>query len=217
MLKIETVPVGMLQTNCHLAWEDETGEAVIVDPGGDAELLEQRIRQANLKVAAIWNTHGHIDHIGANAAMRRFSGAPISIHPAEQDWLLDPAKNLASWIPLPYEPQPADSLWGEGDEIAAIGRTWRIWHLPGHSPGSVAIICDAEKLLFGGDLLFQGSIGRVDLPGGDPPAMVRSILRLMELPGDYRVYNGHSPVTTIGQERRTNPFVRDFLAGGGLE
>ncbi|MCB2156538.1 MBL fold metallo-hydrolase [bacterium] len=216
MLKIESFPVGMLQANCHIAYDDESKEGVIVDPGGDPGLIEKAIADAGITVAAIWNTHGHIDHIGANAAMKRLTGAPISIHPLEEDWLTDGDKNLASWIPLPFEPQPADALWNEGDEFEALGRSWRIIHVPGHSPGSVAIICDAEKLLFGGDVLMRGAIGRCDLPGGDPAVLAESLKRLMELPDDYRVYSGHSPVTTIGEERHGNLLVMDILAGRGL-
>lgn len=208
MLEVVTLPVGALQANCHIAANAQTGEAIVVDPGGDADVILAALAQRKWRATAIWLTHAHIDHIGALAEVRDATGAPVWLHEAEKEWLRDGQLNLATWIGLPFTPCDADHLWKEGTEIEALGRAWRILHVPGHSPGQCAIVCDTDSVAFTGDLVFQGSIGRTDLPGGDEAAMASSLARLLTLPDAMRLHVGHGPATTVGRERASNPFLQ---------
>jgi glyoxylase-like metal-dependent hydrolase (beta-lactamase superfamily II) len=211
LLTVETLGVGPLQANCHLVANHQTGEAAVVDPGDEADRILAALERRGWKAVVIWQTHAHIDHVGAAAAVKRATGAPLWVHEREKDWLHDPVRNLAAWAGIPFEPVEADGLWKGGETIEALGVSWRVRHLPGHSPGHVALICDAEKVALSGDLLFQGSMGRVDLPEGDPFAMVGSLGELMAEAENLRLHVGHGPSTTIGREKASNYVVREFL------
>lgn len=215
MLLIRSLVLGPFQTNCHLLQNQDTKETVVVDPGDEPRRLLGVLKQMEAKVLAIWNTHGHIDHINANAPVQEETGAPITIHALEADWLQDATKNLAAFGGIIHRPSRADQHWKNGDSVQALGRQWTVHHVPGHSPGQCALACAQENLLIAGDLLFAGSIGRTDFPGSDPGAMGNSLRGLFNEWGrdEWRVLSGHGPDTTIGQERRQNPFVELALQG----
>ena len=210
-LTVHTLTVGPLQANCHLIVNEETSQAIVVDPGDEAHRILGIAEEYGATITAIWLTHAHIDHIGGLAALKKQTGAPITVHEAEKEWLMDGRLNLADAIMLPYEPVAADDFWQPGNPVEALGVWWRIEHFPGHSPGSVAIISDAEKIAMTGDLIFRGSMGRVDLPGGDEIAMADSLRRFLEEDVALRCYVGHGPDTTVGVEREQNILISEFL------
>jgi glyoxylase-like metal-dependent hydrolase (beta-lactamase superfamily II) len=217
MLDIQTLSLGLIGTNCHLVSDTETRNAVIVDPSGDGPVIAEAVRRGGLTVTAVWLTHAHYDHIGALADVKRAFGAPIHLHPAEWDWVTDSNKCLASLAGLRLDPQPADERLADGQVLRGADRDWTVVHVPGHSPGLCAFHCSGEKIVLGGDLLFRGSVGRVDLPGSDPRAMETSLKRALEWPDGTRILSGHGPETTMAFERRHNPYVREILATGRLD
>lgn len=211
-LTIASFPVGPLSANCHMLLNRDTGEALVVDPGDEAEFLIERLAELNPAKTEIWLTHGHIDHIGAAAAIRRKTSARILVHPVEAPWLEDEVLCGARWLELPFDPCPANEYFTDGEERQAAGCRWKVTHVPGHSPGSVLFSCAEAGLAIGGDLIFRSSIGRTDLPGGDARAMTASIRKVYEaLPDATRLLAGHGPETTLGLERRTNPYVQLIL------
>lgn len=210
-LAIETFPVGPLQANCHLAWDAASREAVLVDPGGEPDRLLAEAEARGLRVAAVWLTHGHVDHIAGAARVLEATGAPLWIHAIEEPWLRDPVASLAAFVEVEVPPCAATGTWRGGEEFDALGRKWRVEHTPGHSPGSVAILCPGESVGFGGDLLMEGSTGRVDLPGGDAAAMAASLRRAFSWPEDLVLHTGHGASVRIGDEKRANPVARQFL------
>ena len=209
---IECLTVGPLQACCYLLASD-AGEAAVVDPGGDAEVILEQIRYRKLTPRLLLATHGHIDHIQAIPELKKaFPDAQLAIHEADEAMLGDPAASLAALIGLPVEPCAPDRLIADGDTLGLGPHSLEVVHTPGHSPGSVSFLVrrDAEPhALFSGDALFAGGIGRTDFPGGDYQQLLDSIRqRLFVLPGDTVVYPGHGEPTTIDCERRTNPFLR---------
>lgn len=213
MIQVQTLSVGPLQANCHIPHNTETREAIIVDPGDEPERIARWLTEKNLRPIAIWNTHAHIDHINGNAALKQKFSIEITIHEAEKHWLQSDFYTVAKFAGIPLNISHADHTWKGGESIEALGAQWKVHHTPGHSPGGVSLVCAAENIMISGDLLFAGSIGRTDLPESDHDAMIASIRGLMTDWGrdEWKVYSGHGPVTTIGEERRTNPFVREFL------
>lgn len=216
MIKTHSIPVGPLQANCHILHNQETNEAIVVDPGDDAADINQFLDTLACRVVAIWNTHGHLDHINGNAGVQAATKAPISIHQAAAPCLSSSLYSGADWIGIPLNPSKADTLWQGDETLTALGQEWKIRHTPGHSPGCCVIVCEAENLMVAGDLLFRNSIGRTDLPGGNPELMTQSLRGLFNDWGQdqWRVLTGHGPNTTIAEERRSNPFVRDALGQG---
>ena len=204
----KTLPVGDLQANCYLVGCEETKEAVVIDPGGSEEAVLKMIREAGVKVTAIVNTHAHCDHIGANARIHEVTGAPIAIHESEATFLTDPALNgSAFFYATPMLSPPADRLLHDGDGIEIGSEMLTVLHTPGHSPGGISLVL--ADCVFTGDTLFRASIGRTDLPGGSYETLMHSIREgLMALDDDVRVYPGHGAVSTIGWERRHNPWVK---------
>jgi glyoxylase-like metal-dependent hydrolase (beta-lactamase superfamily II) len=193
-MNVETLCLGALRTNCYLVTRPEG--LLVIDPAEPARELLDAI--GDRRVLMVLNTHGHFDHVGGNAMLAK-RGAPIAIHPAEIPF-------LEHWFP---EHPPIDRPLADGDVIA--GLTAR--HLPGHSPGGMVFAGDGT--LFCGDLLFAGSIGRTDLPGGSPAAMVASLRRLADYPEETMVYPGHGPPTTLAREWADNPFLKDREVRGG--
>lgn len=204
---LETLVVGDLQANCYLVGCEESQEAVVIDPGGSEEAVLRMIREAEVRVTAIVNTHGHCDHIGANRRLREVTGAQIAIHELEATFLTNATLNgSAFFYATPMISPPPDRLLRDGNRIEIGVRTMTVLHTPGHSPGGISLMLD--ECVFTGDTLFRASIGRTDLPGGSYETLMHSIReRLMALDDGMRVYPGHGEASTIGWERRHNPWV----------
>ncbi len=206
-MRIETFPMGVFQVNSYLLQCEQTKKIVVVDPGDEPEILLRRLETLRGEVLAILNTHGHVDHVAGNAAMKRALGVPIHMHPADR-FLVDAFAEQTAMFGLTLEePPPPDAELVPGEEFLLGTCALRILHTPGHSPGSVTFVHGREAV--SGDVLFAGSIGRTDLPLGDLPTLLRSIDGgLVPLGDDVTLHPGHGPSTTIGAERRSNPFLR---------
>lgn len=198
--------VGPLQVNCYILADEKTKEAVVIDPGDDAQDLLNIIRSKDLKVKYIVNTHAHFDHVGANRDLQEATGAEILLHEADAS-LLNASTDQAVMFGMkaPSSP-PADRYLKHGDLVTAGEVSLKVLHAPGHSSGGICLLEDG--IVFSGDALFAGSIGRTDLPGGDLMTLINSIQsNLLTLPDDTRVFPGHGPDTTIGAEKKENPFL----------
>lgn len=207
---IRTLPVGPLQCNCSIVADPEAREAVVIDPGEEADRILLELAATKCRVVALLHTHGHFDHVGATARVKRATGAAIRIHESDRP-LYDALVEQASFFGLEAEsPAPPDGGLADGETIAFGRFGLAVISTPGHTPGSTCFLLRGETpVLFSGDTLFRRSIGRTDFRGGDANAIVSSIRgRLYALPPETRVVCGHGPDTTIGQERRENPFVR---------
>lgn len=198
---VERLIVGPLETNCWLVSGDGQ-RLVVVDPAGEPVRLLQIIGERS--VEAIVLTHGHFDHIGAVAALAAQTGAPVAVHEADAGAISSADRNGGRVFGFDVEAPAPDRLLADGDVVKAAGVELAVLHTPGHTPGSICLFGSGH--LFSGDTLFSGSVGRTDFEGGDPKAMARSIARLAGLPDDTLVHPGHGPDTTIGRERRINPF-----------
>lgn len=207
-LIVTTLPVGLIQTNCYVVGCEESREGVIIDPGGHPERILTEVKRLGLAIKYVLNTHAHFDHTDANGAIVQATGAPLAIHPQELP-LLKMAGG-AALFGLRADPSPPPDLeLHDGDELAVGRLCFRVLHTPGHTPGHVCFYEAAEGVLFDGDVLFYGGIGRTDLPGGSFPRLMDSIRRvLLALPDETVVYSGHGPATTIGAEKRLNPWLR---------
>jgi hydroxyacylglutathione hydrolase len=204
-VNIDVFVVGAFQENTYLLSDPTTGDAVFVDPGDNGDELADVIRERGLNLAAIWLTHGHIDHIGGIAGIKRHYDVPVFMHPLDEP-LYQRAAEVAEMYQVPFEegPLPEKSL-SEGDTMRVGSLEFRVMHVPGHAPGHVAFV--GHGVVFGGDCLFAGSIGRTDLPFADPAQLDASLERLAALPPQTRVLPGHGPETTIDRERDSNPFL----------
>ncbi|MDH3998285.1 MAG: MBL fold metallo-hydrolase [Desulfuromonadales bacterium] len=205
-LLLHQLSVGPLQVNCFIAACAETKEAVVIDPGEDADRILELVTKAGYTVNKVINTHGHFDHIGGNRQLVEETGAELLIH-AEDVALMQSAAKHAGTYGLSVTPSPGPSkLIAAGDKISVGNLSFEVFHVPGHSPGSVCLLSDGH--LFVGDVLFAGSIGRTDLPGGDFEQLITGIRnQLFKLPEETVVHTGHGPDTTIGRELSNNPFV----------
>jgi len=203
---VTTLVVGPLQVNCYIVACPQTGDLLIIDPGDEALRILAAVRAGGGRVTAIVNTHGHFDHIGANREVVAATGAELMIHELDLP-LLHQAGAHARHFGLHAESSPPpDRLLRDGEQIACGTISCHVIHLPGHSPGGIALLCGRH--LFVGDVLFAGSIGRTDLPGGDHRTLVDGIRRrLWCLPGETIVHPGHGPDTSIAREQRSNPYV----------
>ncbi|MFD2704289.1 MBL fold metallo-hydrolase [Salibacterium lacus] len=207
----ETIPLGPIQTNCYLLYNDK-GEAVVFDPGGDEEVLHGKIRSLGLQPRAVLLTHAHFDHIGAVDSVRNTYDIPVYVHTKEADWLTDPEKNGSSlFLNGGVSASKADHLITEEGTLTAGPFSFEIMETPGHSPGSVSFYCEPVQTVFSGDVLFAGAIGRTDLPGGDHSQLLNVLHdKMLELPEETYVACGHGPWTTIGAEMDSNPFLNGF-------
>lgn len=208
-LQIRIIPVTPLQQNCSLIWDTETKHAVLVDPGGDTETLMGALDHFGLTLKEMWLTHGHLDHAGAAAEIRERTGVPvIGPHKDDQFWL-DQVESSADRYGLTgLKNVTPDRYLEDGDVLELEGVKFDVSHTPGHTPGHVVIHNRDAHIAFVGDVLFQGSIGRTDFAYGDHAALITAIkTKLLPLDDDYAFICGHGPMSTIGEERATNPFL----------
>ena len=206
---LESFPVGALQCNCTILGDEASGEAMVVDPGDNIPQILAFLEKHRLKLKQIVVTHGHIDHVGGAARLKKATGAPVLLNQNDLP-LLKMMDVQAAWLGLATpEVAPPDASAEDGMTAGIAGHTATVIHTPGHTQGSICLHFAPEKLLLAGDTLFAGSIGRTDLPGGDSRQIIRSINdRLLVLPDETYVIPGHGRVTTIGEERETNPFLQ---------
>jgi glyoxylase-like metal-dependent hydrolase (beta-lactamase superfamily II) len=209
-LNLRTIVSTPFQENTYIVWLDGRSDALVIDPGLEPDLVLESLQAERLSCAVILNTHGHADHIGGNKALKHaFAEAPLVIGAGDAPLLTDSFANLSAPFGFAVVSPPADRLVREGDRLDFAGIELEVLDIPGHSPGHVVFVYrDKPVRVFGGDVLFQGSIGRADLPGCDMRRLISGIqTKLFALPDDTIVYPGHGEPTTIGVERRTNPFV----------
>lgn len=207
MLTVQRIPVGPIQTNCYIIANEK--EALIIDPGAETETIKQGIERLDVTPVAILLTHTHYDHIGAVDEIREKFDLPVYVAPEEAAWLGDPSKNLSQMTGSPFSIKPADYVFTPGETLEIGEFTFKVVPTPGHSPGGVSFVFDEDKVVISGDALFAGGIGRSDLPESNGQQLLNGIReKLFTLPGDYKVYSGHGPETTIQKEIDTNPFFR---------
>ena len=206
---VETIPVGPLQCNCTILGDLVSRKAIVVDPGGDAEILLERLVELNLQVERIIHTHAHLDHFLASGKMKEATGAKLALH-REDLFLWDMLEDQCRMFGIPFETPPPPDQWLENEEeIDLNDLQGKALHTPGHTPGSMCFLFESQKLLIAGDTLFQGSIGRTDLWGGDFKKIEKSIQeKLYTLDEETSVITGHGESTSIGHEMRANSIVR---------
>lgn len=205
-MKYKEVVVGALETNCYLVYCEETLQCAVVDPGAEPERIFLEIAEAELKPVVIINTHGHVDHIGANRDMKDHFGVPLYIHAADSPMLGKIQQLELSLFLGAKDSPPADHLMSDAEEIKIGNSVLRVLHTPGHSPGSVSLLGDG--FLLSGDTLFFEGVGRTDLPGGSQKQLEQSLReKVMTLPDETVILPGHGPLTSVGQERVNNPFI----------
>lgn len=208
---VETLPLGPVGTNCFVVADEQQGRATVIDPGGDADQVLDLLDARGWTLEQIVATHAHFDHVGGVRPLVEATGAPFLAGEAELPALRVAADRalLAFGLTIPQPPDP-DRLLRAGDTVTIAGRPFRVALTPGHSPGHICLI--GEGVAFVGDVVFAGSIGRTDLPGGDYAALMRAIEEeILPLPDETVLYNGHGPATTVGRERATNPFLAGLM------
>jgi glyoxylase-like metal-dependent hydrolase (beta-lactamase superfamily II) len=206
---LKTVVVTEFMTNCFILGDEQTKKGIVIDPGGEAEKILRQIEALGVEIMTIVNTHAHVDHIGAIREIKDATGAQVMMHRSELP-LLQAASRMGRLFGIHVEQPPdPDRFLAEGDEVSfGDGLSLKVIETPGHSPGGIALVASEGKLCFAGDTLFAGSIGRTDLPGGDYHTLISSIkTKLLPLGDDMKVLPGHGPATTLGAERRHNPFL----------
>ena len=210
-MKIAVVPVTPFQQNCSIAWCENTRRAVVIDPGGDLDSVHGTLAEHSLEVEKILLTHAHIDHAGAAAALRDALGVPIEGPHRDDEFWIEALPEQSARFGFPPAGAFVPERWLEqGDTVTFGDETFEVYHCPGHTPGHVVFFHRAAGLAIVGDVLFRGSVGRTDFPRGDHATLIRSITeRLWPLGDDVGFVPGHGPMSTFGEERRTNPFVSD--------
>jgi len=208
MLNVYVRGVSDYEMNTIVVWDDVSKEAVWFDPGGDSEQVIQEIEGRGLKIMCIINTHGHLDHIAENSVAKSRFNVPLLIHQADRGMLTSAAENLSIHLDQPVISPDADRTLNEGDIIRLGDETLQIFHVPGHTPGSLVFY--HPGFLIAGDTIFRGSVGRTDFPRSSERDLIHNLrTKVLNLPDDTIIYSGHGPTTTVGKERRTNPFVKD--------
>lgn len=207
---LERIVVGPFEVNCYIFGDAKTKEVLVVDPGEDFPVIWGTIQKAEYKIKGIVLTHGHADHIGAVAELKNKTLAPIYIHPEDKEMLTDPKLNRSIYWGVAITAPPADRFLKEGEILKIGSLSLKVIHTPGHTPGGVCL--EHDKILFSGDTLFAGSIGRTDFPGSSFQSLIDSIKKkLLILPDEVEIYPGHGPSSTIGEERVSNPFLQEEL------
>ena len=206
-MDIETTIVGEFAVNCFVFWSDER-RAAVVDPGSDADKIAAVIDRRDLTVDAYLLTHGHFDHLCALAELCKDHPAPVFCHAQDTAWAFTERNQMPPFYGPPERPDQPVRPVTDGLAGQAAGFDYRVIETPGHTPGSVCYLFSDEHVLFSGDTLFAGSIGRTDLPGGNPATMTASLRKLAELPAEVRVFPGHGPPTTVRNEKKTNFFMQ---------
>jgi hydroxyacylglutathione hydrolase len=205
-LKIVVIPVGMLEVNAIIAYDSDSLEGILIDPGEEPETIVSAIEKTGVKLESIVLTHGHGDHIGAVGILREELSLPVAIGRYDNEMLSDPDLNLAINMGIELRLKPAERLLDEGDMIQVGSFSFEVMHTPGHTRGSISLKSGGDVIV--GDLIFCGSVGRTDLPGGSFQELLRSIKeKILTLPDETRIYPGHGPATTVGRERVSNPFL----------
>jgi|SRR5579875_2230708 len=211
-MKWQQIPLGSIQANCYII-ERQDRSCLVFDPGGEGKKLINLLNKRGLKPVAILLTHAHFDHIGAVDEVRNFYKIPVYVHKQEEKWLSDPSLNCSQFFTMiePIQASSADHVINHEGPMTVGDFTFHVYHTPGHSPGSVSYYFAEDGIVISGDALFQGSIGRTDLPGGNQQELLKSIHdKLLTLPEETYVLSGHGPVTTIGEEMDSNPFLNGF-------
>ncbi len=209
---LQTLRVGPLAVNCYIVGDENLREVVVIDPGGDVRNIVDTIRQMRARVSAIVLTHGHFDHVMAVAGLKQNAGAPLWVGEAEAP-ILTSVEGQARYFGLTVQPPPPPDRLLKDGEILSIGAVQlQVIATPGHTPGGICLWGEKDKVLFSGDTLMRGGIGRTDLAGGSMADELRSIKgKLLTLPPETRVYPGHGPVTTIAEEKAFNPFLKNYV------
>lgn len=206
---IKNIVVGPLEVNCFIIVDEETKQAVVIDPGDEPDRIMDIIKENKLTVEHVVCTHGHFDHVGAVSELKQETGAKVLIHKDELV-IYNAAKDMAAFWGYELDPLPAPDMFvAEGDEIKAGGLSFKVIHTPGHSPGGICLY--GERILVTGDTLFAGSVGRTDFYGGDMNELKKSFVRLMSLPPETKVLTGHGPSSTIGREKAENLFSEEAI------
>jgi hydroxyacylglutathione hydrolase len=209
MIEIVSFVLGPVQTNAYLVADGETGEAVVIDPAAEGEVILEEARRRGWRIGSIWLTHGHFDHLAGSAAVADGSSPPppVAMHP--DDYWLWRNEGGAPLFGMRIDPGPEPTIDLFHGQILHLGKAvFEVRHTPGHTPGHVIFYCPSAEVVFCGDLIFRGSVGRTDLPGGDYNTLIHHIQEdILTLPEDTRLLSGHGPETTVGQERRSNPFL----------
>jgi glyoxylase-like metal-dependent hydrolase (beta-lactamase superfamily II) len=205
-LEVVSLPNGQFVQNCYLVADRDSGEAVIIDPGEEPGMFLAELGTRGWSLGGIWLTHAHVDHIIGVGAVRHATGAPIHLHPLDRP-IYDALPQFGSWVGMQLDPPPAPDVELKAGDVLRVGRhQFEVRSTPGHSPGSVSFV--GAGRIFGGDVLFNGSVGRTDLPGGDSTMLMATIhTHFLSLPDSTIVHSGHGADTTIGVERLTNPFL----------
>lgn len=209
-------PVTPLQQNCTTVWCTATNRAAVIDPGGSVDQIIAEIARRGLTLDQVWITHGHLDHAAGAAEMAEKSGAPIiGPHPEDQFWIADMEEQGRRWGLAEARTFTPTRWLADGDAVTLGETTWEVAHCPGHTPGHVIFFNRAARFAQVGDVLFKGSVGRTDFPRSDPEALIRSVVtKLWPLGDDVTFVPGHGPISTFGEERRSNPFVSDAALRG---
>jgi glyoxylase-like metal-dependent hydrolase (beta-lactamase superfamily II) len=203
---LEALSLGAIETNCYILARADNCQAVIIDPAAQVHLIEKVLARHNLTPGIVINTHGHIDHIAADSHFK----VPVYIHAQDAPLLKDAKRNLSSFLALPFTVKADIHTLQDKDMVGIDGVELEVLHVPGHTPGGIALLLKKpqNKILFSGDSLFCLGVGRTDFPGADAELLIKSIKeKLLSLPDDTRVYPGHGPATTIGEEKEGNPFL----------
>ncbi|MEJ2673025.1 MAG: MBL fold metallo-hydrolase [Deltaproteobacteria bacterium] len=203
----KALTVGLLEVNCYILGDEQTKEAVVIDPGGDENEILEVLKYNNFQLKLIIDTHGHFDHVDANQPLKDATGAKIAIHEADAQMLTQPSNEALFFTGNRVRTSMADILLKENDVLTFGSYRLKVLHTPGHTPGGISLVLEDHPYVYVGDLLFAGSIGRTDFPGGSYEALINAVrTKIFPLGDNYTVYPGHGPVTTVGQERKYNPF-----------